>query len=73
MIAATNIILSILEVIPRMENPTYEDLDTIHDTLHTLCNGLDREETSISAQGSFARVLAGAVVKSAGTHWHRLT
>jgi hypothetical protein len=70
MIAATKFISSILEVIPRMENPTHEDLATTRDTLHALCYGLDREDTSISAQRSFAETLAGAVAKSAGTHWH---
>jgi hypothetical protein len=72
MIAATKFISSIFEVIPYMKNSTHDDLPTTHDTLHGLCYGLDREETSILTKSSFAEALVGAVAKSACRRWHRV-
>jgi hypothetical protein len=73
MIAATKFISSIAEVIPSMQSPpTHEDLATTRDTLRALCDGLDREETSIAAQRGFAEALAAAVEKSTGACWNQL-
>jgi hypothetical protein len=66
-----NFVSSILEIIPRMENRTHDDLATARDTLHTLCRGPGRGDTSISAR-DFEEALADAAANAPGTHRHQL-
>jgi Family of unknown function (DUF6535) len=70
MIAATKFISSVLSLIPHMERPSHEDLDTTRRTLDELCRSLDREKFSASAQRDFAKAMAEvkkpAAARSAG-------
>ncbi|KAI0259470.1 hypothetical protein BC834DRAFT_974274 [Gloeopeniophorella convolvens] len=61
LIAATRFVSGVLPLIPRLQDPSHEDLDVTRKTIKRLCGGLDGRTFSASAQNAFTEALLGIV------------